>query len=450
MNKHLYNTLFFTRYWFNKPGLITDIKTAWKNQYLLKTELINLQEVKLKKLLHHAYEFSPFYKEKFDHVGFHPNRFNNLSDIEMIPFLTKQEIRDHLETITVSGLPTSRREKVNTGGTTGIPMRFYRDTAVKDLMTALYLRTTRMYGCSVGSKTAWIWGLRKEDEYLDFRSNNFKSRFLKNTVWFNGFDMHTQSMNEFSLFSFRYKPELIVSYVSSLFEYAQFMKQNQIQFHPPKAIWLTAEPVEEMQRKLIEEVFQCPTFSQYGSSEILHIATECSAHKGLHLHADSRYVEITDRTGKGLKADEPGYIVVTDLENFAMPLIRYKNDDMSSFLIDECKCGSNLPKLNPIMGRVYNVFKLRSGKQIYGHMFSKKLFDYVYEIQKFQVHQTSYETINVSIVPGIILNKELLINELLSYFKSYTGDEVNYNFRFVDDISREKSGKLLYTKSDIK
>ena len=57
--------------------------------------------------------------------------------------------------------------------------------------------------------------------------------------------------------------------------------------------------------------------------------------------------------------------------------------------------------------------------------------------------------ITVSIVQGNLKDKELLISELLCYFKYYTGDEVNYTFQFVDDIPREKSGKLLYTKSDI-
>ncbi len=449
MNKHIFNSIFFAKNRLMNPGLIKDIDLAWKNQTLSTNELYELQVTKLKKLLHHAYDHCPFYRQVFEKANFHPSKFKDLTDVVRIPVLTKQEIRDHLETITADNLEPSLREAVNTGGTTGIPLKFYRDVASKDWMLALYLRTTRMYGCTAGSKTAWIWGLKKEDEYLDFRKKDFKSKFIKNTVWFNGFDMNADSMKQFSRFSHQYKPELIISYVSSIFEYASFLKQHQIPFHSPKAIWLTAEPVEERQRKLIEEAFNCPTFSQYGSSEILHIATECSVHKGLHIHADSRYVEITDIMGNGLMPDEQGYIVVTDLENYVMPIIRYKNEDISSFMIDQCSCGNNFPKLNPILGRVYNVFKLRSGKQIYGHMFSKKLFGYVDEIQKFQVHQTSYEMITVSIVQGNLKDKELLISELLCYFKYYTGDEVNYTFQFVDDIPREKSGKLLYTKSDI-
>lgn len=432
-----------------KPSLIKAIDTAWLNQYLSKEELDNLQFLKLNNILHHAYKNCPLYTKKFDSVGFHPDQFSKLKDLEKVPFLTKQEIRDNLDVITATNLPPERRETVNTGGTTGVPMKFYRDRDTIDWMNALYFRTTRMYGCSVGSKTAWIWGLKKEDEYLDFRNVDFKTMFMKNTIWYNGFDMNPESMREFSDFSWNYKPELLISYVSSLFEYAKFLEKTGNKFHPPNAIWLTAEPVNDFQRRKIEEIFGCPTFSQYGASEILHMSTECSAHEGLHVHADSRLIEITDEKGKVLDPNESGFITVTDLENYVMPIIRYKNDDVASYMEGACSCGNQFPRLHDIMGRVYNVFKLRSGKQIYGHMFSRKLFSFVEEIRQFQIHQTDYDTIIVYLVPGKIGDRKMLEKELLAYFSHYTGEEVSYCFNYVNHIKRERSGKLLYTKSDV-
>jgi phenylacetate-CoA ligase len=449
MNKLVFKTIFYLKNKIAKPDLLSQIDRAWISQYMAKEGLESLQFNKLKNLIIHAYTNTQFYKAKFDNAGFHPNQLTGLKDIENIPILTKKEIRDNIVTMSAGNLPKNRFERVNTGGTTGIPMMFYRDNETKGRMTALYFRTIRMYGCGIGTKTAWIWGLTKENEYLDFRKNNFPSRYIKNITWFNGFDMNPQSMKQFADYSFRYKPELLISYVSSIFEYALFLKQQNLPFHPPRAIWLTAEPVDEIQKKTIETVFQCPTFSQYGASEILHIATECKAHNGLHIHADSRYVEITNTDGTSSPIGEPGYVVVTDLENYAMPIIRYKNDDMSSTKSGKCSCENNFPMLNPIIGRVYNVFKLKSGKQIYGHMFSRKLFTYVKEIKQFQIHQTDYETIKVNLVPGIIIDRARLVDELLSYFTYYTGDEAKYEFNFVESIQRERSGKLLYTKSEI-
>lgn len=451
MHQNLFKALFLLKYNVIKPNLIKTIKRVWQNQYMSKDQLMEMQQSKVKNILNHAYNNTLFYKRKFDEAGFHPDFFHDLKDIEKIPILKKEEIKSRGDSMMAKNLPEMRAESVNTGGTTGIPMKLYRDAGAKDLMTALYSRTRRLYGCDIGTKTAWIWGLAKPEEYRDFRQNNFKLQFLKNTAWFNAFDMTAKSMSQFARFSFQFKAELIIGYVSSLFELALFFKANNLKLYTPKAIWLTAEPVDNVQRRTIESVFKCPTFSQYGSSEILHIATECSAHQGLHIHADSRYVEVIDSKGNSSGPDEIGYIVVTDLENYVMPIIRYKNDDMSSFMNEQgCDCGSTFPKLNPIVGRVYNVFKLRSGKQIYGHMFSKKMFNYVKEIQQFQIHQTSYEEVDVFIVPGIVEDRSNLIKELQEYFESYTGKEVRYNFHFVDNIEREKSGKLLYTKSDVK
>ncbi len=450
MNKYIFKTLFLFKNSIFNPEIISEIKTTYSNQFVDPIEMSKKQFLKLQNIIHYAYNNSEFYKKKYSDVGFHPDMLKTVKDLEKIPLLSKQDIRDNLEAFVPKKISKDRIEVVNTGGTTAIPMKIYWDNKKVNLMGALYFRTIRMYNCDIGSKTVWIWGLKQGNEYLDFRNKNVKEKYMKNVSWYNGFDMTPVSMKQFADFCLSFKPELMIGYVSSFYEYSRFIKTNGIKVFHPKAIWLTAEPVDTNQRSLIEEVFQCQTFSQYGSSEILHIATECKVHNGLHIHADSRFVEITDDKGKQLSVDESGFIVVTDLENYVMPLIRYKNDDISSFKLGSCSCGNNFPMINHVIGRVYNVFKLKSGKQIYGHMFSRKLFTYVDEVKQFQVHQTSYENINIYLVPGKIKDRNILINELLLYFKYYTADEVIYQFHFVDIIEKERSGKLLYTKSDIK
>lgn len=203
MNKNLYSAIFYAKNSLIRPELIKDIYKTWNNQFITKMQLQELQFKKLKRLLTHAYNNCPFYTHKFEEAGFNLNQFNDLKDIQKVPFLTKQEIKDNLESLTATNIPINRREVLNTGGTTGMPMKFYRDRDTKNLMYAMDLRTIRMYGCNLGSKKAWIWGLKEEDEHLDFRNNGFKSKFLKNTVWYNGFDMNPDSMKKFALFSKR-------------------------------------------------------------------------------------------------------------------------------------------------------------------------------------------------------------------------------------------------------
>jgi phenylacetate-CoA ligase len=143
MNKHIFKLGFYAKYNILKSKLIKNIETAWNNQYLSEKELEKIQLVKIKILLSHAYDNTVFYKRKFEQAGFHPDTFHDLKDIEQIPVLTKDKIRECLNNFLATNLESSRRETVNTGGTTGIPMKFFRDVASKDWMTALYFRTIK-------------------------------------------------------------------------------------------------------------------------------------------------------------------------------------------------------------------------------------------------------------------------------------------------------------------
>ena len=167
MYKNFFKVLFLLKYNIINPDLIKTIKRVWNNQYVSKAQLMEMQLSKVKNILNHAYNETIFYKKKFDEAGFHPDQFCDLEDIKKIPILKKDEIKTQVDTMVATNLPEMRAESVNTSGTTGIPMKFYRDTGTKDLITAFYFRTIKTYGCDIGTKTAWIWGLNKKEEYLD-------------------------------------------------------------------------------------------------------------------------------------------------------------------------------------------------------------------------------------------------------------------------------------------
>ena len=430
--------------------LIRQIVISEKNLMLSKDELLALRWCKLKSLLQFAFSNCPFYRQKYIRAGIEPNDIRNIDDFRAVPIITKDEIRQNLREIIARNSERSHLEEVYTSGTTGVPLKIYRDTRKKNLMHALYRRTVGYWGCDIGCKKVWIWGLPREIERVwDYRYQSRARRFLKNEAWFNAFDVTKDNMLSFTFFLNRFRPHLIISHVSVLCEYARFLKEEMIVVNSPRAIWITAEPSHSAQRELIENVFGARTYDEYGSSEIRHVAAECSYRSGMHINADSRYVEILDSNNQPVHFGEGGNIVLTDLENRVMPLIRYKNGDVGSLLRDQCKCGLNLPLMGSVRGRIFDIIVLKNGRKIYGQIFARILFEQVDCVRQFQVHQISLGRIVIRIVPEKNGSIEGLKLRILSKFRLYTGSLIRYTFEIVPQIKREKSGKFRFVKSDV-
>jgi len=432
---------------FNRH-LLKQIRIASNSLLLKKDDIREFQWCKLREIVAYAFKNCPYYREKYTNYGLSVEDIQDLSDFQRIPIISREEIRANLDRIVPVGVSRDRLYEVHTGGTTGVPLKIYRDKGSDALMDALFLRTIGFWGFHLGSKTVWIWGLPKEQERLyDYRYQPNLRRFLSNQTWFNAFDITEANMLRFSAFLNKFRPSLIISHVSMLCEYAHFLDDNRIRASAPKAIWVTAEPSDPSQRHFIETIFKAKTFNQYGSSEILHIAAECSEKMGLHIHADARYVEVVDSHDELLPTGEIGNIVVTDLENRVMPLIRYKIGDLGSLKGGRCRCGLSLPLMNNIVGRKLDMIRLRNGKTIYGHIFASILFRYSRQIRQFQVHQVLPDKIIVRIIPHRGRKVEAIKGEVMREFHKYTENMVSYSFEIVRQIEREKSGKLRYVKS---
>jgi phenylacetate-CoA ligase len=145
-----------------------------------------------------------------------------------------------------------------------------------------------------------------------------------------------------------FQPPLIKGYVGAIGHLANTIIEKGIDVFSPKAVSVTAAPLSQVQRKRIENAFHAPVYDQYAFSEIYWVAAQCSERKGLHVFSDSRHVEFINESGKPVLSDELGRIVITDLENYAFPLIRYENGDLGRPLALKCACGINLPLMDAV------------------------------------------------------------------------------------------------------
>jgi phenylacetate-CoA ligase len=201
------------------------------------------------------------------------------------------------------------------------------------------------------------------------------------------------------------------------------------------------------QRQLIETAFRSPVYNFYGSREVANLAAECPEGRKMHLISTWRFVEIVDHVGRPLPDGSEGSIVVTDMSNFVMPFIRYRNDDVGAMSADLCECGRPSPVVGELLGRSTDLIRTPRGDIIHGEFFTH-LFYGREDIVKFQVHQTALDHVLVRYVPREGRDAEFE-KTLKNRIAERLGAGVAVEIEVCDEILLPPSGKHRFTISSV-
>lgn len=427
-------------------------KEAWnKLQELLKNEkkprqaVINLQEDKLKKIVRYAYKNCSYYRELFDKNNIDPEKIT-LNNFHNIPILYKKDLKERLEELKSSAFKHGELTKTGTGGSTGVPTHFYLDKNFLKYVSALKVRNLFWTGWKIGDWDFRLWGSAfdvKPQEQIKEQA----ILKLKRMKVYPAFEMSQKLIKKFVEDIKRYRPAIIQGYNMPLVIVAKYILENEITFgYKPKGIINCAETLFEPQRKIMEEAYGCKVFNRYGGRELSDICHECQ-YGNMHINDDLTYVEIVDDDGNIVEPGKQGYIILTGLENFGMPFIRYKVEDMG-ILNEEgkrCQCGRSLRIMKSVIGRSQDILRLKNNKYLAGEFFPHLFKDF--DIQKFQVIQEKNDEFVIKIVRGKNLNEENL-RYLENKIKAYT-ENANIIFEFVEDIENSASGKFRFTISKL-
>ncbi|NIM19927.1 MAG: phenylacetate--CoA ligase family protein [Candidatus Latescibacteria bacterium] len=417
-----------------------------KDQWLSEEELKEIQWKKLKPLLEHAYQHVPYYREQFENCGFHPEQMQDLSDISKIPILTKKNIQDNQQSLLADNYKDKPLLENWTGGSTGEPTRFKFDHRTYEMRMAYSARCDRWSGWDYGIKEFYIWGVRDTGDAPTVTAkktlhNLLLRRKVVNCYTFSR-DTFPRYVKEFN----RFKPDMIISYTSPLYNLARYIHENKLDIYTPKSIIATAEQLYPFQRELIEEVFQAPVFNRYGSREVMNIAMECDKHEGLHLNIDNLLVEII-KDNQPVEPGELGEIVITDLNNYVMPFIRCKLGDLAVPSIKKCSCRRGLPLLQEVAGRTFDTLTLRDGRCITGLLFTFYMQKFT-GVSQFQVIQKDLDTFIVNIVKNSRY-KDSDTEDIGAELRQQLGANAKIDLHFVDNIPMQKSGKQRIVISEV-
>ena len=207
----------------------------------------------------------------------------------------------------------------------------------------------------------------------------------------------------------------------------------------------SAELLSDTERALIERVFRTKVFDRYGCREMSVVASECEAHDGLHINSENIFVEIL-RSGKPAEPGEPGELILTDLENHGMPLIRYKIEDSASAVSGECACGRTLPRLRITGGRVNEFLVTADDRLVAGTALTIFLLAETPGIAQMQIYQRERGKVIFRIVKDNYGFDERILLEKAQTFLG-AGTQVAIEYR--EQIAREPSGKYRFSISEV-
>ena len=428
------------------------LRPAYYLQRMIRDTRINKEKLKkkqlslLKKVVKHSYENVPYYNRKFNELKIKPDDIKDLSDLEKLPLISKDDIRGNTQEMLSVKYRVDDLIRYSTSGSTGKPLPVYVDLKEDDYRKAKHLRSNILVGQRPRDKYVCIttpshFGevppiLRK----LGIFSRDFISVFD---------DAETQISTIKKI-----NPDILSGYSSSLYLLAKEVKARDVSVRP-RFVLGGAELSDEPSRRYVEEVFQAPFIDQYAIVEVEKIAWQCKERREYHIDADSVVVQFLDGDGEEVAPGERGEVVCTSLFNYAMPWIRYRVGDVGVPSDDECGCGIVFPTMKLIEGRKDSMLTLPGGRILSPRNFAITVnhFKHIYEIDQWRVIQKRVDLFEILIKLKEGTGERATIAEkLLSHMHktlNMSEDMITFDIHIVDDLPKDATGKLRSIVSEI-
>jgi phenylacetate-CoA ligase len=418
-----------------------------RTQYLSADELRHLQWTRLRALLRHAYQQCLFYRRRFEQAGLHPDDLRGLEDLRRLPVLGKRDIQEQVREMIARDWPQGDLIRNQTGGSTGTPITFYLGRDRKCSRAAAALRHNAWAGWRVGDRAAVIWGAPR-DRPGDGWKARLRGALLREPLWLDTAALTEASLEHFHRELFRYQPRIIQAYARSAALFARYLAERRRPAYRPAALVTSAEMLDAKDREMLETVFGCPVYNRYGCREFSVIASECPAHAGLHVMAEGLYLEIETPAGPAAPG-QLGSILVTDLLNHAMPMIRYRIGDLGSWARRACPCGRHLPLLDEVAGRVTDFLVGADGRLVSGVYLATYVVAQRPSLGQVQIQQSRAGHVVYRLRPGPGFDPRADGEYLRRATREHLGAAATADVEPVRELPAEPSGKFLFSRSSV-
>lgn len=444
MNPWLIRKVVYPAYRALKRDAVLDYLEEMRRVQVLDPEAIReFQWSKMKALLEHAARKVPYYRRVFSDLGAEPGDFKSTDDLHSFPVLRKGDVRDNLEDLIAEGYPRSDLSHDETGGSTGQNLHFYVDRVSAEARRANTMRMNEWLDVKIGDRWAYLWGVRFRVSRIERVKTGIKNYFT-NTILLSAYKMDRESVPAYLERLGRFRPHVIAGYPSALAHLTQIMREAALAPVVPELIMVSGETTYDWQRDLIEDTFGTKVYNHYGSCEFGAIARECRNRNGLHVACERLMLE-TSTIARSAEGEEIKELIITDLDDYGMPFIRYAIEDHGDLTWEPCGCGLSLPRIRSMLGRAYDVVRAPNGNYLGGTFWGHMLKD---GVEKFQVIQDEIDRVKIVIVPEgefTDMNRQTVIDRV----REACGEEMKVEFEITTDIETARTGKHRYIISNL-
>ncbi len=411
-----------------------------RTQFESSEQIRARQLVMLQTQLHHAFATVPYYQRTWAAVGVHPSDVKSFADLANFPILPKVDVRTRGDELHSSAYANAKVRTKTTSGSTGVPLKIVLDERGAQWKTACTLRADEWSGWRRGQRVAKVWG---NPEYRHFGlRGRITNALVDRAVYLDTIGLTSERIGEFARALRRHKPGMIFGHAHSLYLLACALKKSKIDDIRPNGIVSTAMPLHDWQRVVIEEVFGTPATNRYGCEEVSLIACQCEKHAGLHVAAESVYTEVDG------KPTGTGKLLVTDLSNAAMPLIRYEIGDVVTLSNTPCVCGRGLPVIDKVEGRDADFVVTPSGSLISGISLTENFAMHIRGAAQVQIIQETTTHLRVRLVKDDAFD-DVSHRQLAKLVLDTFGPTMRFDVEFLDVIPQEPSGKYRFCISKV-
>lgn len=398
-------------------------------------DLAARQDARLRAIVRWAYDTVPYYRRVMDDAGVPPGAIHTVADLPRLPVLTRRDLRVSLEELVSRSARPRGLVPTETSGATGVPVRFYRDR-----------RTFPFEQASLWQALAWA-GVSPRDTMAVFRGNTHRATWwyrMTGSLCFPAELLYNQDAPAAFALLERVQPIFLYGLPSRLHMLARMVLTADRSLRVgPRCIIYTGEQMREETRDLLSRAFGVPIFGRYGCKEFSGtIAQTCTAGRW-HILTEGSVVEVATG-GLGERTAVPaarGRVIITDLRNRVMPLLRYELADLAVAGSHEaCPCGCTWPVLGALSGRAAEFIQTPTGRQVPSGALQQRMHRYADLVWEYQFRQERPEALDIWVVPQESMgptHREVLAADI----KSLLGSSMAVRVVPVAAIPREASEK---------